>query len=294
MAIDQGWTDTDPVGANSSVTPGRNLMGIRVEALARIDPACHELLRQRLKLPLGASVDLDQLTILTDPEQIDLPRLQAGISGGPVCMTLSALAPDPFARARDLLAGAGLASLDPYGLAVPVQVLGNIHAALLEAVALASARVAAALRDIAAEAFTDVSAELGYKFSICRGAVATGIELRHESELVLLRIHDGGALEAEHAGLLEAICEDRQLALQQAAVGRGIIFANRRQQYYEAGSPGSLISVAVSRGDTSLARATALEAEASMTSMPTHQTPALVGETARPWCASPIRRTDGT
>lgn len=237
-------------------------MSTRVDASVRIDAAGRELLRQWLALPLGATVELDQLNMITNSERIDVQSLQAGVSDGPVCTTLSTLAPESFDRARDLLAGVRLASLGPHGLAMPVQIFGRAHAQLVDAVAAASARIASAIRDITGEVFADASAGLGYEALIHRGSVATGIELRHESELVLLRIYDGGALEADHAGLLDAICEDRQIELEQAAARLGITLTDRRQQYYEPGHPESLISAAVSRGEASLACATVLDAEA--------------------------------
>jgi hypothetical protein len=129
------------------------------------------------------------------------------------------------------------------------------------AVAAASSAIAGATRDITAEAFAGAAHELRYTVSMCRGTTATGLELRRANEVVLLRIHDGGAIESDHAGLLDGSCGDRQRELEEAVARRGITLTGRKQRNHGAYHGGELISAAASRGDASLARATVTDAE---------------------------------
>jgi len=120
--------------------------------------------------------------------------------------------------------------------------------------------VATATRDVTAESFAKAGTDLGYTVSVCQGSEATGIELRHDHEVLLPRIRNGGEIEADHARLVNATCGDRQLELEQAVGRRGVTLTNRRQRYHDASHGGNLITAAARR-DTSLARATVAEVE---------------------------------
>ena len=78
---------------------------------------------------------------------------------------------------------------------------------------------------------------------------------------MLIRVHDGGEVEFDHAGLFDAACGERQLELEQGAERRGVTLTQRNQHYHGAPGGGALIAAAGASGDPSLARATALAAE---------------------------------
>lgn len=229
-------------------------MSTRMTASVRISAACRDLVRQRLNIPLGAALDLGQVSAALDTGRVDLPALRGMVTGGEISGVLAALAPAPFARVRGLLTGSVPA-------ANPSARVMSARTELASAVSVANATIAGATRDITAEAFTEAAKELQYSVSVCRGATATGIELRRANELMLLRIHDGGAIESDHAGLADATCGDRQRELEEAAARRGIDLTGRKQLNHGSFNGGELISAAAARHDPSLARATVTDAE---------------------------------
>lgn len=227
-------------------------MSTRVTASARLSTACQQQLRDQLGLSLDPAVELGRLSSIMESGCISLPALQEIISAPAVSSMLGALAPAEFGGVSTLLAAAG--NPDPQALAASLQ------AGLAGAVAVADATVTATARDITASAFAESGLELGYTVSACRAETATGLELRREHEIVLLRVHDGGEVEFDHAGLFDAACGGRQLALEQGAERRGVALTQRNQHYHGAPGGGELIAAAGASGDPSLARATALAA----------------------------------
>lgn len=240
-------------------------MSTRVTASTRMSAACQQLLRERLDLTLDATIELGNLNMIMETEQVSLPSLREIITAEPVSMTLGTLVPDLFEHTRGLLAAeesAAESAADPRALASLAQ------AGLADALAAAGAVIADTTRDITAEAFAEAGAELGYAVSVCRGDVATGIELRREHEIVLLRVEDGGSVESDHAGLADGTCGDRQRELEQAAARRGITLTHRDQEDHGTAAGGKLILAAAARRDPSLARATALDAQQPRASVP--------------------------
>jgi hypothetical protein len=236
-------------------------MSTRLSASARLGAACRAQLSEHLGLPLDPAAALGRLDVFLDSERIDVLALREMVSTHTVRSVLGTLAPGEFGRACGLLAGPGVAVPDQHALAA------SALTELAAAVAAAGARLATATRDIIAGAFTRAAAELDYTVSVCRGATATGVELRRENELVLLRIKDGGDVDVDHAGLIDAVSGQQQLGLEQAIEHRGITLTKRRQRYHDAADGGELIAAAAARGDASLARATVLDTEAD-TSVP--------------------------
>lgn len=227
-------------------------MSTRVTAAARLSTACRQQLREQLGLSLDPTVELGRLSSIIESGHLSLPVLQEMISAPEVNSVLGALAPAEFGGVCALLANAG--NPDPQALAAYLQ------DGLAGAVAAADVTVVATARDITASAFAESGLELGYTVSACRADAATGLELRREHEVVLLRIHDGGEVEFDHAGLFDAVCGERQLKLELGAERRGITLTQRNQHYHGAPSGGELIVAAGASGDPSLARATALAA----------------------------------
>lgn len=229
-------------------------MSTRVVTNTRLAVACQELARQQLRLPAAATMDLSGLrTALGTVQRIDLPALGQLVSAAPVRMTLGTLAPAPFGTVSQLLSsqrpGADLETA-----------ADSAREALGSALSMASAAIGAATRDITAEAFTAAGRELGYTIAVCRGDVATGIELRRDHELVLMRVDDDGAVESDHAGLAGSECGDRQRELEEAAARRGVVITRRDEQRHASARGGELIRAAAGRRDPSLARAVALSA----------------------------------
>lgn len=227
-------------------------MSTQVTASARLSTACRQQLRDQLGLSLDPTVELGRLNSIMESGRLSLPELQEMISVPEVSSVLRTLAPAEFGGVCTLLGNAG--NPDPQALAASLQ------DGLAGAVAAADTAVAATARNITANAFAESGLELGYTVSVCRAEAATGLELRREHEVVLLRIHDGGEVDFDHAGLFDAGCGERQLKLEQAAGRRGITLTQHNQHYHGAPGGGELIAAAGASGDPSLARATALAA----------------------------------
>jgi hypothetical protein len=227
-------------------------MSTRITAAARLSATCRQQLREQLSLDLDPADELGRVSALMESAQITLPDLQQLVSTPTVSSVLGTLAPAEFSEVSSLLTGAR--HLNPLDLASSVQ------AGLAEAIAVADAKVTATARDITADVFAESGLDLGYTVSVCQAEAATGLELRREHEVVLVRVHDGGDVEFDHAGLFDAACTDRQLELEQAAERRGIVLTQRNQHYHGAPRGGALIAAAAASGDPSLARATALAA----------------------------------
>ena len=229
-------------------------MSTRVLTNTRLAVACQELARQQLQLPATATLDLSGLrAALTSVQRIDLPTLGQLVSAAPVRMTLGALAPTAFGTVSQLLTSQR-PGVDADTAAV------SAREALGRALTTASAAIGATTRDITAEAFTEAGRELGYTISVCRSDVATGIELRRDHELVLMRVDDDGTVESDHAGLVGSACGDRQRELEEAAARRGLVITHRDEQRHSSARGGELIRAAAGRRDPSLARAVALSA----------------------------------
>jgi hypothetical protein len=229
-------------------------MSTRVTAAARLSATCREQLREQLRLSLDPAPELDRLSSVVESGRLSLPDLQEMISVPAVSSVLGTLAPAEFGEIQSLLAGAG--SPDPQTLAADLQ------AELAAAVTAAATAVNATARDITAKALEDSALELDYAVSTCRADTATGIEMRRGNEIVLMRVHDSGEVEFDHAGLSDGACGERQIQLERAAERRGVTLTQRNQSYHGAPRGGELIAAAGASGDPSLARATALAAAA--------------------------------
>jgi hypothetical protein len=236
-------------------------MSTRITAAARLSATCRQQLREQFCLNLDPADELSRVSALTESARITLPGLRQLITTPTVSSVLGTLAPAQFGEVRDLLADTR--NIGTLALATSVQT------GLAEAIAAAGAKVTATARDITANVFAESGLDLGYTVSVCQADAATGLELRREHEIVLVRVHDGGDVEFDHAGLSDAACTDRQLELEQAAGRRGVVLTQRNQHYHGAPRGGALIAAAGASGDPSLARATALAA-----SQPAQQAPA--------------------
>ena len=228
-------------------------MSTRITASARMNAACQQLLRERLSLPAGAALEFGNLHAVLATGQADLSSLQELIWARPVSTALSTLTPGLFGQVNSLLNSTSLAG------DLPV-IASSVQQGITSALAEAEAAIATAVRDATAEAFAEAGAELGYTVSVCRGPEATGLEMRRDHEILLLRIADGGAVESDHAGLAGAACGDRQRDLEHAAARRGITLTGRQQEDHGSAQGGTLIRLAAARRDPSLARAAALAA----------------------------------
>jgi hypothetical protein len=230
-------------------------MSTRVSATARMMAACQELLTQRLNIPIAAPVELADFSAITSMERVGLSQLHQMLGNDLLTAALGTLAPEPFGRARDLLASADPAGGDEWAAAASVQ------SELGRAVSEAQAKITHTTREITTGVFAEAGADLGYTASVYPGETASGVELRRAHEVILLRIHDGGAVESDHAGLADATCGDRQRELEEAVAQRGVTLAGRRQWNHGAAVGGDLIVSAGRRKDPSLARAVVLETE---------------------------------
>jgi len=236
-------------------------MSTRVTAQATMSASCQQRVREALDLRFGAALDLGALGEALAGARIELSALQSLVRTDSISATLSKLAPVPLERSRVLLA-APSPGADLRAIAASAQ------DELKQAVAAASAAITASTRDITAKAFAEAGQELGYTVSVCRGPLATGVEMRRAHEVMLLRVNDGGTVESDQAGLTDGTCADRHHELELAVVRRGITLTGKEKQLHGSAKGGHLLKVASSRRDSSLARAAALTA-----GQPTAQAP---------------------
>ncbi len=126
-----------------------------------ITTAYRELLRQRLNLSVDILAGIDRLGVTMGSKRLPLPALEELVSAELVRLTVGVLAPGPFIRACRALAMARLEGADvPHLAAVAQTELANSATA-------ARGVIAAAIRDISAEAFTEDGAELGCPTNGC-------------------------------------------------------------------------------------------------------------------------------
>jgi hypothetical protein len=230
-------------------------MSTRVSTNTSLRAACAAVAHEKLNLAAAATLDLSGLTAaVTTTGRIGLTELNQMISAEPVRITLSGLAPAAFEGVRQILA-------NPHAGAGREAAAASAQASLALAVTQASAKIGTVTRDITANAFAETGAELGYKVNVCRGDVATGIEMRRGHEIVLMRVDDSGRVESDHAGLNDSSCGDRQRELEAGAARKGVIVTDRDEQHHGSASGGMLIRTAAARQDPSLARAVALGAQ---------------------------------
>ena len=229
-------------------------MSTRVSQNAQMNAACRELLNERLDIPLGQTLSLAQVSTALASNRLDLPGMRSLRDGTQMGGVLGRLVPARFAGVQAALASPATTASRPAAIAAA-------RSEFADAVTAASSVIAGAERDLTVEAFTEAAVGLGYTYSTCRGASATGIELWRDNELLLLRVHDGGAVESDHLGLADATCGDRQRELEAEVARRGITFTGRKQYNHGSAAGGDLITAAVARRDPSLARATVADAE---------------------------------
>lgn len=237
-------------------------MSTRVTAAARLNATCRHQLHELLGLDFDPAAELGRVSAVTESGRVTLHDLQELVSAPSVSSVLGTLAPAQLGQVRTLLADAA-ENCSALALAT------SVRAGFAEAIAAADAKVTATIRDITANVFAESGLDLGYTVSVCQADAATGLELRREHEIVLIRVHDGGDVDFDHAGLFDASCTDRQLELEQAAEGRGVTLTQRNQHDHGAPAGGALIAAAGATGDPSLARATALAASQPAQQMPT-------------------------
>ena len=233
-------------------------MSTRVTGSVQMTAQCRELVNQRLNIPLDASIALESLTLglgLGEHLQLDITPLHQLVADQAVQATIGVLAPEPFAAARDILAADGTPGTETSELAAAAQ------AELADAFQFSRDAMAHTARDITAEVFAAAGRDLSYTVSLCQGTTATGVEMRRGHEVMLLRVHDSGRIESDHAGLLDATCGDRQRELEHAAAQRGIVITGRQQDEHGSAKGGQLIRSAAAHRGMPLAQATVAETE---------------------------------
>jgi hypothetical protein len=233
----------------------------QTSARTQLQGQCAALLRQELSIPISTSAVLTDCRTALAARAVSLAGVHAALDNVPteVRATLNTLAPSETTLIDSCLARADAAA-----------VTGNIDTSTLlaadarrhldAALARAATRIDVAVRGITTRAAIESAAELGYTAQVCEGAVATGLDLRRGHEILLLAVHDGGLVEADHAGLADATCDDRQRALEKALARRGVQLIGTRRVAHRSERGGTLIAGAARRNDASLARAAAAEA----------------------------------
>jgi hypothetical protein len=221
----------------------------QVRGNVQLNAACRDLAGQALKVSLHHDLALGDLATDLDAGRLDLPAIQSLVADQALSGVLATLAPVSFGLVTTALGDLGELARQPTALS-------SVRADLADAALTASAAIDLVTRDLTVTAFAEAATELGYTVQPERGAEVTGLELRRENELLLLRVHDGGLVESDHAGLADARCGDRQRELEEAVARRGVLLANRRQHEHGSYQGGELIAAAAARGEENLARAT--------------------------------------
>jgi hypothetical protein len=194
-------------------------MSARVIATARLTATCRHELCEQLRLSVDPTNELSRLNSIVGSRQLTLPDLQQLISTPSARSVLSTLASVEFSHVRAHMEGGSRSALETTA--------ADLLAELAETIAVATTVVMAATRDITANTIAKSGLELGYTVATHRAENATRVELRREHETVLVRVHDGGNLEFDHAGLTSATCGERQLQLERAAKCHGVLITER-------------------------------------------------------------------
>jgi hypothetical protein len=194
-------------------------MSARVIATARLTATCRYELREQLRLSVDPTSGLSQLNWIVGSRQLTLPDLRQLISTPSTRSVLGALASAEFSRVRAHMEGGSRSALETTA--------ADLQAELAETVAVATTVVMAATRDITAKTIAKCGLELGYIVATHRAKNATCVELRRGRETVRVRVHDGGTVEFDHAGLTGDTCEKHQLQLERAADRHGVFITAR-------------------------------------------------------------------
>jgi hypothetical protein len=194
-------------------------MSARVIATARLTAACRHELCEQLRLSVDPTSGLSRLNSMVGSRQLTLPDLQRLISTPSARLMLSTLASAEFSRVRAHMEGGSRSALETTA--------ADLQAELAETVAIATTVVMAATRDITAHTLAKSGLELGYTVATHRADNATRVELRRGHETVMVRVHDGGNMEFDHAGLTDGTCGEHQLQLERGAKHHGVLITKR-------------------------------------------------------------------
>jgi hypothetical protein len=189
-------------------------MSTRVIGAARLDVTCRHELYKQFRLGVDPASELDRLKTIVGSRQLTLPDLRQLISTPSAISILSTLAPAEFGRVRAHMEGGSRSALETTAT--------DLQTELADTLAVAITVVTAATRKITASTIADAGRNLGYAVTTHPAETATCVELRREHEVVLVRVHDGGNLEFDHAGPTGDTCGEHQLELERAAKHHGL------------------------------------------------------------------------
>jgi hypothetical protein len=188
-------------------------------AMARLNATRRHELREQLRLNVNPADELRRLDAIIRSRQLTISDLHQLISTPSASSVLSMLAPAEFSHIRAHMEGGSRSALETTA--------ADLQTELAETLTVAATVVAAATRDITANAFAESGLDLGYTVTTHQRDTVTCVELRRGQEIVLVGVHDGGSVEFDHGGLADDTCEKRQLHLEQAAKRRGVFVVQR-------------------------------------------------------------------
>ena len=215
-----------------------------------MEGACRDMLRTRLRLDV---VDTETLSAVLDSVHLlplGTPDADLAIDSG-LRLTLATLAPTDYSLAVSALR---TQPADANGFEA-------VSSCLSAAVREASAAIDLATRDLVSDVVAQSADELGYAVQRCRGNTVTSIEMRLPDEVMLVRVHPGGLVYTDHAGLSDHTCGDRQRRLEATMRSHGLTLANTRSVPHLSRAGGELIGNAARCDPTSLARGSVRDAE---------------------------------
>lgn len=214
-------SDLSPPAAKpvTNRVPTDDPMSARVIATARLTATCRHELCEQLRLSVDPTSGLSHLNCIVGSRQLTLPDLQQLVSTPSARSVLSTLAPAEFNRVRAHMEGGSRSALETTA--------ADLQSELAETVTVATTVVTVATRDITANTIAKSGRELGYTVATHRAENATCVELRRGHETVMVRVHDGGNMEFDHAGLTDDTCGEHQLQLERAAKRHGVLITER-------------------------------------------------------------------
>jgi hypothetical protein len=219
---------------------------------ASLESAGPEMAADRIR----AAVLHDLARTITVPAAISLQQLEstwaavaAAVPGHAAVLT--AIAGAEFDRARHLTQQTRMTMAGAAG--TPDHLAAAAAAALRAALLTGASELGRQERLLVAAIAVEACARLGYEVTRHDGRSMTGVEARRGHEVILMSVASQGALEVDHAGLVDNACLDRQAALERemSRLGADLIATDRVSHGDYRG--GTLIAAAAGRGAESLA-----------------------------------------
>jgi hypothetical protein len=203
-----------------------------------------------------AAVLHDLARTITVPAAITLRQLESTWAAVAAAVPrhatlLTGIADAEFQRARHLTQQARISMAGAAG--APDHLAAAAAAQLRAALLTGASELGRQERLLVATIAERACGHLGYLVTRHDGRTTTGLEARLDHEILLMSVANQGAVEVDHAGLVDAACLDRQADLERemSRLGADLVTTDRVTHGDRRG--GALIAAAAGRGRESLA-----------------------------------------